>query len=236
MENLQKPIMHIRLQQDPGSRVQSAGIIPFAVEPVTHTIYVLLARSATFRVESHQQGSFGDLGGHIKDEDRGDPARCAAREFSEESLCKLRLRGSTAMNTRLCRQRTLDALQEGDFSFMLDHDFGTHRTVHYVVCVPFDARVHENFSRTRRALLKVPPGTLRSDLPRNLQSHPALTCETTCSVNGDYLEKDQLQWFSLDHLIELIGARGHRIGDLRLKASLVPTLRLVAMKLDVLRS
>ena len=145
---------------------------------------------------------------------------------------------STAFNTRLCRKRAEAALRDGDFAFALDHNYGTHRCVHFVVAVPFDPKVSENFAAMRAALITVKHGGGDpASLPRGMRAHPALVCDDRgpCAVDDDYMEKDALRWFALDHLVELVGSGGHGRDQLRLRPALVPTLRLVAMKLNALR-
>lgn len=227
----------LQLQQNPTPAVQCSGVLPFSIDDATSTIYVLLARSSCFDASIHPTGAWGDLGGHTKPEDHDDPAACAAREFSEESMCVMNLRGQgTAINARLCRRRAHSALQDGDYAFLLDMNYGTHRNVMYVVGVQFDPAIPRKFKSVREKLLQVELGATRGELPAIIRSHPALACDPTCAVNDDYLEKDALRWFSLDFLAELLAQRNASLGPVRLRRAFVPMIQLVVNKLNVLRT
>jgi hypothetical protein len=108
--------------------------------------------------------------------------------------------------------------------------------VYYLVMVPFDPKVNQRFQERREALLRVPAYARAEDLPPNIRGHPAFDPET-CSVLPDHLEKDRLQWFSLNHLMELLEQLrcGIRNPEFVIRPSFIPALRTTVTKLAELQ-
>jgi 8-oxo-dGTP pyrophosphatase MutT (NUDIX family) len=195
------------------SSLRSSGVIPFCLEQTTQTIYILLAK---VNAESLMKGRFsvwGDLGG--TPEDRETSEQTAAREFLEESLGILG--GARSL---------LGHLQEGKYfvririkstqdSVLFHQDF-------FLKEFNFDPAVHTAFRDARETLLGPPERIQRSLLPPFVACHEDLIIDS--QVNPIFMEKQELKWFSIDHIIDIIEGGGRHNG-VKLKKSYLEPLR-----------
>lgn len=202
---------------------RSAAIIPFALETTTQTVYILLARIADSR--NHRTDVWGDLGGTREVSER--PEETAAREFIEESLA--------VVKQFECAEQVAQELLAGRFFLRVRLHFthpslGSYCKDFYLKEVPFDPSISHRFTEMREALLRVPEGIDRSLLPEDLRNHPALKDSPDCVVAPHFLEKSGMQWFSMDHCVDILQNMG-QFGDVRIRSSFAPALRLAVTEL-----
>jgi hypothetical protein len=202
---------------------RSAAIIPFAFEALTQTVYILLAEVS--RLGSSRVEIWGDLGGTIEAFER--PESTAAREFIEESL------GTISMLD--CPELAENHLKVGRFFLKACIYFTSvckteyHRE-YYLKEVAFDPTACSRFTRVRNALLQLQECHSETLSPNSLLRHPTLSTSEKFSVPPEYLEKSAIQWFSLDHCIDLINNNG-RLGTIRIRSSFLPALRTAVSEL-----
>ena len=205
------------------SVLRSVAIIPFSLEKATQTIYILLARAATARQGYRPRIEvWGDLGGTPEPGETSE--QTAAREFVEESL------GCVHVGTCLEEQ-----LIQGKFFLLVRLHFqlegvGRFHRDFYLKEIPFDPAITHRFAEMREALLRVPEGISHDVLPPGLRNHVALVNSPHSIIAPQFLEKQALRYFSLDHIMDLISNRG-QIKETRLRASFTPALRVAVSEL-----
>ena len=189
-------------------RVLSSSVIPFAIEPHTQTIYMLLAQAESCSSTGRPHGSWGDLGGTCEPGETSEIA--GAREFLEESLCTVCITGDRNVSTRVMQTMLEDTLCEGQYFMRLRLFYITQASNKGDTCqcqrycrdfylkeTTFDPTVERRFDAARRKMM---------DNARELGQD-----RESCAVAPQLLEKVHLQWFSLDHLIDLLAGHGrHR--------------------------
>lgn len=190
-------------------RVLSSSVIPFAIEMHTQTLYMLLAQAETCNSASGRpQGSWGDLGGTCEPGETSEMT--GAREFLEESLCTVCVTGDRNVSTRVMQTMLEDTLYEGKYFMRLRLFYTTHDSLQdgscrgpqycrdfYLKETIFDPTVGGRFDTARRKMM--------DDARQAGQDHGS------CPVAPQFLEKTHLQWFSFDHLIDLLAGHGrHR--------------------------
>lgn len=235
--------------------LRSSAIIPFAVETATQTIYILLAQTARACRRSGMSGAtWGDLGGGCEG---GETSECtAAREFAEESLgavnTHLHHESTSALHSSI-ESELLDGsfylririfyrdvkASDSSLSYEVGNEIAqeqstnstvpTHCRDFYLKEFPFDASISKRFNELREGLLRVPEGIDRSLLPPLVQDHPALDGDN-CIIGPQFLEKQNLQWFSLDHAMDLVAGNGYHRG-VRIRLGFLAPLRTIVSEL-----
>ena len=167
--------------------LRSSAIIPFCVHAPSQTVYVILAQIA--RARGKKYAFWGDLGGTPNEDESSEST--AAREFEEESL------GAVIGVDRETMERDLIA---GNYfmKFQFQFDDTSHRD-YYAVEVPFDPVIERRFRETREELLLLPEGVEVDSLPSYLSDKIS-----SGSVGAEFLEKQAIRWFSLDHLMDIL--------------------------------
>jgi len=220
---------------------RSSGIVPFAVDPVTQTIYVLLARSSF----PAGRGKWSDFGGGVSSEDHRDDRRTAAREFTEESLCALRGIGGDRQHVtfRNYMDHVWNTLCTHRFSFALDQvvhfpkspEQRSIRRIVYTMRVPWQPDVNERFQSMRQTLQHARDGTAGTgEIRRDMQSHPAFR-SADGRIGPEWFEKSVVRWFSLDFLVQCL-SNGNSFRGVHLRYSFVEALRVIVTKLSHLRN
>jgi hypothetical protein len=219
--------------------LRSSAFLPFAIEKSTQTIYVLLAQIAS----SSRRGCvstalWGDLGGTCEGGESSE--KTAAREFAEESLSAVRL-STECRSVRGQCEWLENELNNGRFFLRLRITYGegieqgsgetinTHCRDFYMKEIPFDPSISQRFEEIRKSLLKVPEGIDRRFLDPSLRDHPALDQED-CIIAPHFLEKQKLQWFSLDRLMDILAGNGRHRG-IRLRRGFIPALEVAVSEL-----
>ena len=188
----------------------ASGITPFSIDPITQTIYFLLAKCNN----ASRVGIWTDFGGHKKEDD-ADHVHTAAREFSEESLCCLQPhKTSPDMNTKTYTQEILSRLIKQDYAFCVEQDTTNpdgklNRRSYFLMNFHWQSEAPNNF-RTKKSSLN---GIVTAgNAFRTLVAHPAVK---DGSIDSAWNEKSEVRWFSLDFLIQCLSTnsafRGVRI-------------------------
>jgi hypothetical protein len=163
-------------------------------------------------------GDWCDFGGKINQGECVDDA--AAREFTEESMCVVRLFDSD------------NPSNIGDYyiklSVILPPKDGIEWVkVYFVKEVPWQVNVQYDFHRTRKQLLEINNGRRRvSDAMKN---HPAVT--HAGSIDTHFIEKVEIKWWSLDQLNSIIQKNGVGSKVNRFRRSFLPALRIITKTL-----
>ncbi len=216
------------LADPPGQTFITGGILCFSVEPKTQNIYVLLGRETCFEQMDSSQGSWCDFGGKI---DASESAISgAAREFSEESLCTVKMFFKQEHTYTHYIDTIKQMLQDENYflkiSIILPQKDGSeHVRVYYLKEIPWQPDIEEKFSEIRSKLRTVES----NGVPCSLRNHPAIKEDNT--VNRHFLEKHSIGWWSIDRLAEVVRNRG-KYKHHRFRRSFLPILRLIVHKLQ----
>lgn len=188
-------------------RVVGASVLPFSIDPQNQGIYIWLAQE---RHCGAWAGSltWSDFGGAIDAVDEGIAAKCAAREFHEESMAILPMTDDEAtadMFHEGARQDTAAVermLAAGEWVFRVNMVVSEgHEYVTFVKQIPWCPAIQQSFCRVRRA-------ALQSTLP------PSHACITDGRVDDRFLEKARLRLFSVPQLRRML-RRHHGCDRLR---------------------
>jgi hypothetical protein len=209
---------------DTPSVLNSVAIIPFSLEEATQTIYILLAQVAT----GPRRGSrlrpevWGDLGGTPEAGEL--PEDTAAREFMEESL------GCVQAGPFLSNQ-----LQKGKFFLRVRLHFelkgyGRFHRDFYLKQIPFDSSISTRFAATRKALLCIPNAIPHGLISPKLRDHITSVSSAYRTIAPQFLEKQALRYFSIDHIMDIISNQG-QLRETRLRGSFTPALRVAVAEL-----
>jgi len=164
--------------------LRSSTIVPFCVHVPSQTVYIVLAQIA--RTQSGRSAAWGDLGGVPGNNESSEST--AAREFYEESLGVF---GELKMEENLMTGQYL-------IKCTFQYDDGSHSD-YYVVEVPFDRMMAKRFRTIREELLLLPEGFNVEFLPDYLRDKIS-----GGNVGDEFFEKQALDWFSLDHLMDIL--------------------------------
>ena len=209
-------------------KVYTAGVIPVAVEPQTKNVYLLLGREVNYDNTVVDNGNWCDFGGHsLEDENI---LTTAAREFTEESLGVVRLdNASPVCRARDYATRCEKILTDKQYLFYVHCQYPgldcLKMQYYYVLQVPWQADLPNQFQHTRKKLLTTPKNVYRSN------PHPALDQQQT--VQPQYLEKQTVQWWSLDRLLQVVRGSG-KYKHQKFRKSFQPGLQAVCEKLEAI--
>ena len=188
----------------------SAGIVCFAVEPTTQSIYVLLGKDQPW--PDRPDGTWADFGGRPSGPDEA-PEDTAAREFVEETLGVVEVEAAEMPVAR----RIADNLRHRIYFSLVkiiyraDH----HVRTYYVKEIPWNAGVVEKFAAVRTGI------TTGGLAYRNHPAHEDPEC---------HLEKTELRWWGLQRLQSVLRNRG-KWRDENFRRSFLPALRVLVRKL-----
>jgi hypothetical protein len=216
------------LSDPPGQTVITGGIMCFSVEPITQNIYILLGRETCFEKMDSPHGTWCDFGGKINENESAISG--AAREFSEESLCIVRMSDKYEHTYTDYIDRIKNMLQDENYfmkiSIILPQRNGVENArVYYIKEIPWQPDIEGKFDVVRRKLSDVH----HSGVPFSLRNHPSVMEDQ--QVNRHFLEKHSISWWSIDRLSEVVRNRG-KYKNQQFRRSFLPILRLVVHKLQ----
>ena len=167
-----------------------ASILPYAIDPIYNNMYLLLGREKNWYKTHKSKSMWCDFGGKRSskfEESEG----IAAREFYEESLglCKITQSDIVPLENF---QHVSNHLKKKKFTYKLSYIISQNETEKrvydmYFLHVPFQPDLKLLFSKTRETIISI----------KNLKS-PAVS--GSMQVNPSYLEKLDLEWFSIPSL------------------------------------
>ena len=185
----------------------------------------------------HRSGANAGIWGHVggSSEPGESSETTAAREFAEETLGIVKY-GPKRPSVSIFSQMESELIA-GRYFLRLrlkytDDNIGeenTHFCDFFLKEFPFDPSVCVRFEDLRNEILRVPEGTDRKSLSASIRNHPALSYEQ-CVVPPQFLEKNALQWFSLDHIMDLVSGNGY-YRDIRVRRTFLPALRVAVSHL-----
>ncbi len=211
--------------------VLSAGVLCYACLEDTQDVYFLLGRERCSSERNSGSNRWSYFGGRVKPGET--ELECASREFVEESLGLAWLDEALCVPT-LNAEVAQEALARGNYTFRVALDTRTDRPLHastpetdmqqlrvcYVKRIPWQPDLPEQFQCLRQHLETIDTlsrqdmaaATTRfATLPREVQSHPAFdVCRNAhgqvvaVTVKSEYLEKQQIGWWSLHRLRSII--------------------------------
>jgi 8-oxo-dGTP pyrophosphatase MutT (NUDIX family) len=198
-------------------KYNTAGVVCFSIDPRSHKVYLLLGRETVFRDLLSTAGVWCDFGGKINTGESVEDA--AAREFSEESMCVVRLFES-------------DKSVLGEYymkiSIILPPTNGVeHVRVYFVKEVPWQENVQHDFQQTREQLLRIKTG--QSGIHEKMTRHPAVIRHGV--IDSHFIEKVEIKWWGLDQLKCIIRNNVHGFKQDRFRRSFLPALRIIVKTL-----
>ena len=229
-------------------RPVTAGIVCYSVNPKTEMIYLLLGKEAR---NGKIVGRWCDFGGSLTDDETAEDG--AAREFCEETMCTIDL-GRLSKDTIPVHHSVFSRFPS--FSHYMQYVQHMLKNEQYtakvkVVCeragervyrdyflkrVAWQPRAIEYFNATRSSLLRAhhlycQERPNKHVISHYLAMHPALVHHAdVCAVNCDFLEKQQIMYWSLDRLEEVLQDNGqwrHQV----FRQSFLPALRIIVDQL-----
>lgn len=232
----------------------TAGLVCYSIEPRTSTIYILLGKEIK---RGMHRGRWCDFGGHVEQGESLEKA--AAREFSEESLCTIEMdvaqkycEKSHARSMPFAHYQSYveDMLQKQQYTFKLkivddtlcwDSQQNQRVTrIYFIKRIPWQPNVVDYFRALRSTLMKMqymqiegePNACLASE---EIRAHPALFPVRNghlieYKVDASYLEKQQIEMWSMDRLEEVC-ENGHRYKQQFFRKSFVSALKIIIEKL-----
>lgn len=213
----------------------TAGIVCYSVEPKTQNIYVLLGQETCFYNLSLDRGVWCDFGGKI---DPGeDILDAAAREFSEESLCTIKLFGSKQhiMSSDYIKEVRQMLANEDYFlkvSVILPpEDIRERVKVYFLKEIPWQPNLPQRFNKTRDLFLNVLDNSNHT-IPYYARHHPGLDFVSKGKVlaNKHFIEKFAVQWWSLERLREVLHYK-RQFKNIRFRTSFIPVLKIIIKQL-----
>lgn len=211
----------------------TAGVLCFAVEPKTQNIFLLLGRETCFPDMHAGSGQWCDFGGALHPGESVTTA--AAREFTEESIACVSLGDQTPGRLEEYEEKFRGALRRREYLCRIDvalsgRDKTCQRT-YFVKEVPWQPDIRTAFSSVRNQLCQVRRLPRLSNCPFSLRKHPAVQLrQHRVVVDAHYLEKQCVNWWSLDRLTEVVRNNG-RFKTQRFRRTFLPALRIVIRKL-----
>ena len=191
-------------------RILGASIVPYSIDTQWGNMYILLGKE---RKVMRWTGSekWSDFGGGCKSQDSA-PEYTAAREFDEETCASVRYWEGEEL-PRKSYIAIAKSLLNGDYTFKITTLINDDLVYYcYVKQIPFDAAAPKTHVNTFTSLLK-----MRMDLskgidvtvPPELIEHPAVQGveSNMLNVNGDFLEKPTVRWWSLPQLRKAVRER-----------------------------
>jgi hypothetical protein len=233
-------------------RAVTAGIICFSVHPQTDMIYLLLGKETR---NGNIVGRWCDFGGALMEDETVEQA--AAREFTEETICALDMTDTwrellPVDHTSTSRTPSFSHYQHYIENMLLNEEYTarvkllTNRAServareYFLKRIQWQPRTVEYFNAIRSSLLRLhrlnghqQPNT--HHISRALALHPSLSMVhgsegRAFSVDRDFLEKQQIQYWSLDRLEEVLQENGQWRHHL-FRQSFLPVLRIVVDQL-----
>ncbi len=213
----------------------SSGVICFSVEPITKRIYILLGQESCFHNFRLQRGVWCDFGG--KTQKNETPEETASREFAEETLGCVQV-CSDKINDYNMTEAMLTCLLKRQYSFRLnfvDNIWDKKREVNQQVLrvffgkqIPWQPEVPDLFAKVREDLVVIWEKNISHENTPVTFCHPSLSSILTnkTQVNNDFLEKFQLQWWSLNRIQDAIRNKG-KFKNQRLRKNFIHVLRVV---------
>lgn len=126
--------------------VQTAGVLPVAVDPRSSNVYVLLGRETYKKNPLLDDGAWGDFSGHVAVSD-ADIEAAAAREFEEESIGTVWWGGRDVAR----------ALRDKEFVFDVSASVTSYDCMYekrlFVIRVPWQPGVCRRFDKARREVV-----------------------------------------------------------------------------------
>lgn len=211
--------------------VLSAGVLCYACIEDTQDVYFLLGRERCSSERNSGSNRWSYFGGRVKPGET--EMECASREFVEESLGLAWLDEAGRMPS-VTADVTHEALARGNYTFRVALDTRTDRPVPasphgasvqqlrvcYVKRIPWQPELPEQFQCLRQQLEGIDvlsrdnmaaATTKFATLPREVQIHPAFELRhdhhgtlVAVTVKAEYLEKQQVGWWSLHRLRSII--------------------------------
>lgn len=212
-------------------KLQSAGMLVFSICPKTHNIFFLLGKDNPHGLHL---GNWCDLGGRYEEGETD--AMTASREFMEESLACVRF-NALKPNYKLYHAQILHMLETEDYymkiAIILGNGNHRRKQTYFLKQIPWNPEICHTFNMLRNQISKL-QDTKLSSCPYTLKDHPALVKnyeKETLSVNPCFLEKQSINWWSLDRLKEVIKHRG-KFKNQRFRKSFMPVLRVVVQHFE----
>ena len=233
-------------------RAVTAGIICFSVHPQTDMIYLLLGKETR---NGNIVGRWCDFGGALMDHETVEEA--AAREFTEETLCALDMTDTWREQLPMDHARTSRTPSFSHYRHYIEQMLvkeeytsrikllatrGPERVTreYFLKKIQWQPRSVEYFNAIRSSLLRVDRlnGNQQPNshhISRALVMHPSLSTVhgsdgRVFAVDRDFLEKQQIQYWSLDRLEEVLQDNGQWRNHL-FRRSFLPALRIVVDQL-----
>ena len=206
----------------------SVGIICFAVEPKTQNIFILLGREAGIDPRS-PRGAWCSFAGHP---DPGETAEeTGAREFTEESLACVKIPNIASRDLLTYQDAVLSMLTRREYTCKIqtitktkDHK---HARIYFLKEVLWQPALGTEFGLMRSKLLSLKESQTSDEAPLCVRKHPAVSLANgRIFVNTHYLEKQSVEWWSLDRLGDVARNRG-RYKEQRFRKSFIPVLKTI---------
>jgi len=179
------------------------------------------------------QGKWCDFGGKINPGES--VLGCSAREFAEESLCVIKMTNETTHSYAGYIDRVKQMLRDDKYFLKISIILPPRRAegVEYVRAyflkeVPWQPNVETKFMLMRSRLMEDV-----KNIPFSLRNHPSVCTDKRtgeCTVDRHFLEKQAINWWSIDRLSEVIRNRG-RFKQHRFRRSFLPVLKIVVATL-----
>jgi hypothetical protein len=158
----------------------------------------------------------------------------ASREFTEETMGCVRMgERVVAATPNTCIQNVYHCLRTHDYLFRLNvrqpPAYVDHTTAHivYVKQVPWQPDISNTFDLVRAQLLDIVANPTRL----STLVHPSITrTPYRTIVDQHYLEKQHVEWWSLDRLQDIVYNNG-RYKSERFRKSFLPILQIIIDKL-----
>ena len=163
----------------------AASILCIAMHPTKKKLMVLLGKE-----QKYCEGSdfWSDFGGKKKKNET--PEMCASREFHEETCAVVQFVKNEHMPRRNF-EKISHYLDSKIYLMKKDYVVNSSKKYTTFICeIPFQSNVPKNFRDTLNSLKTLQKFS-------NFE-HPCV--KSPCILNKDYLEKEKIKWFDVDHL------------------------------------
>jgi hypothetical protein len=215
----------------------SGGIICFAVEPKTQNIFLLLGREARFHDVNSSRGVWCAFTGSPEVGETAEET--SAREFTEESMACIDIGRNKKWKAQEYQGMVLSMLNNADYFMKINvsmsgiTDAQTVRT-YFVKEIPWQPHLSNDFRKTRTELLEIRENPVVKKCPFRMRHHPAIRVSThRVFVNPHFLEKQCIDWWSLDRLQDVLKSRG-RYKLQRFRKTFLPVLDILISELQAL--
>ena len=193
-------------------RILGASIIPYSIDTQWGNMYILLGKE---RKVQRWVGSekWSDFGGGCKSSDTG-PEITAAREFDEETCASVRYWDNEELPRR-SYAAIAQSLKNREYTFKITTLINDDLVYYcYVKQIPWDPSAPKTHVSTFNSLIKMKNDLIMGvanvdDIVKPLLDHPAVRGIDTpkMNVNGDFLEKPSVRWWSLPQLRKAVRDR-----------------------------